>query len=295
MAADANESTLIGSENRFAPAVLVIHYVCMIAGLLLLSYAVLNSPPQAWIPCAILWLAPTVSNVAYLPMHERPTVGMVPVSIASLDIAALAVIFAQSISLVVVLLLAVVVGIAILTCAFFAWWFRRLRRAYVHAPAPKADAILIVLGGLVKDGKPCKTLALRLQTARALAVRHPNTLLVLTGGTQSGEKRSEAEVMCDYLAKHDVPVHQMLLEGQARNTRQNIEFSMALLQKKGRATQQVCVVSSDYHLYRALDEARKLGFELVPIAAPTPRAGRLQQWCREVLTIVSQRLWNREP
>ena len=295
MAANASESTLIGSEKRFAPAVLVVHYACMVAGLLLLSFAVLHSPSQAWMPCAVLWIALTVSNMAYLPMHERPTVGMAPVSVASLGPAALAALLAPNNSLVIALLLGVVVGIAVLVCVFFAWWFWRLRRTYAHAPAPKADAALIVLGSSVKDGRPRKTLMLRLDVAQALAIRHPNMLLVLTGGTQPDEQASEAEVMCAYLAERSVPVRQMLLERQARNTRQNIELSMVLLQTEGQARRQACVVSSDYHLYRALDEARRLGLELVPVAAPTPRAGRLQQWCREVLTIVSQRLWERKP
>lgn len=292
---NTSESTLIGNENRFAPAVLVVHYACMATGLLLLAYAALRTPPQVWIPCAVLWLAPTISNVAYLLMHARPTVGMVPICVASLGPVAFATLLAPNKSLAIALPLAAIVGLSVFTCLFFAWWFWRLRTAYAQAPTPKSDAALIVLGSSVKDGKPRKTLLLRLEAARSLAVRNPHTLLVLTGGTQSGERKSEAEVMRDYLAKRGVPTQQMLLEQHARNTRQNIELSMGLLQREGQTTREACVVSSDYHLYRALVEARRLGFELVPVAAITPRAGRAQQWCREVLTIVSQRLLDRKP
>ena len=74
----------------------------------------------------------------------------------------------------------------------------------------------------------------------------------------------------------------------ARNTRENIERSCELLDACAFGGQR-CVVTSDYHLLRALFEAQQVGVALVPIAAPTPPGTALQQWCREVLTILAGR------
>jgi uncharacterized SAM-binding protein YcdF (DUF218 family) len=91
--------------------------------------------------------------------------------------------------------------------------------------------------------------------------------------------------MARYLQEHGVMRKRILLEPTARNTRENIARSSELLDDRGFCGQR-CVVSSDYHLYRALRDGRSLGIDLCPVAAPTPSGSVPQQWCREVLTIL---------
>ena len=111
-------------------------------------------------------------------------------------------------------------------------------------------------------------------------------------GEEQIRKLSAAEcyvlIMACYLHELGVDDASIVRERRARNTHETIALSCELLDKLGFDGQR-CVVSSDYHLWRALRDARKLGFELTPVAAPTPRASIPQQWCREALTIMSGR------
>jgi uncharacterized SAM-binding protein YcdF (DUF218 family) len=109
-------------------------------------------------------------------------------------------------------------------------------------------------------------------------------MVVVTGGTTPDGSTTEAREMARYLRERGVRQACVLLEPTARNTRENIARSTELLDERGFSDQR-CVVSSDYHLYRALRETRRLGQELTPIAAPTPPKSAVQQWYREALTI----------
>jgi uncharacterized SAM-binding protein YcdF (DUF218 family) len=165
--------------------------------------------------------------------------------------------------------------------------FIRMRATYAHSPVIQNDAIVIVLGGALKHGKPCKTLALRLGTAARVWQDHPSATFVLTGGVPAGETLSEADAMARYMIELGVSQRNLLLETRARNTKQNLSLSLELIQSERRSGQ-LCVLSSNYHLYRAVRTGKSLGVDLVPIPAPTPRGSMLQQWCREALTIMAK-------
>lgn len=294
-------STLVGNERRFAPVVLAVHCACATAGLLALArVAVCNAlrptvPATpvlvaALLPCLFAWTLLTCSNVRYLLQHDVPTVGMIPPSVVSLGPAALPALVAQAAGVAsdeasLVALHAAALLASVATAAFMAWWFMRLRSAYSPAPPVAPDAVVFVLGGAVRDDAPGATLALRLQTAWQVWQRHPQATLVLSGGTPQGTGASEADVMARFLKEKGVPEAALLLETHALNTRENLLLSLELANEAGLGGQR-CVLSSDYHLYRACRIARQLGAEFVPIPAPTPAASLLQQWCREVITVL---------
>ncbi len=251
----AASSSLVSTELRLAPVVLGVHYGCLLVGLI----RCVARPARA-----LVWLPLSALNVAYLHEHDRPSVGMVPVSVASLGLVPAAV-----------------------TTALFGAWFVRIRSVYSMRAVHKSHAVVIVLGGAIKDGKPCRTLANRLNAAATLWHKDPSITLILTGGPVLGEGKTEAECMADWLCAKGVQQTSLVLEEQARNTRENIRNSVKLARRRG-LDGQLCVLSSDYHLYRAVAQGREAGVDLLPIPAKTPFPSRLQQWCREVLTIMAK-------
>lgn len=274
-------STLAHTEKILAPLVWLVWVVCTLAGIALLW-------PQCEPLALATWLVLTGSNVVFFVRHRRVSVGMMPPAVASLAPAAASALTTKPLAPAVrgACLCTLVVACGII--CLFAFWFARLHATYTRRSHVDDDAVIIVLGGAVVDGRPRPTLALRLDVAFELTVDHPQRTLILTGGPLANGPGTEAEAMARYLIDKGLPSQQLLLEQQARNTRENISNSCVLATRESLSGQR-CVLTSDYHLYRAVREGRAIGVELTPIPAPVPLPGRLQQWSREVLTILAAR------
>lgn len=273
-------STLASTEQRFATLTLALFAICVVVGIALFS-------AHVEVSLFVLWLALTASNALYIAQHTHPTVGMAPVSVASLAPASASALLAPHLPGPLLWLSFLVLLGSLAVICVFGFWFVRLRGAWSHRNAIGDKALVIVLGGTVVDGKPRPTLACRLDTAVQVCDEHTSAVLVLSGGPLANEAGCEAEAMERYVVAAGIPRERIIVEPRARNTRENILFSLELAGKRGLFDQR-CVLTSDYHLYRAIQEGRRLGLELTPIPAPTPLNSRLQQWCREVLTILAK-------
>ena len=282
MANSQQTSTLLASERQFRSLSLGITYGCLALSALTLVLAH-KAPPALWVPCALICMAGHLSNLNYLRTHEMPTIGLIPPALFSLLPALIALLAVRELPELVRVLVGILVLVLSVAFALFVIWFCRLRLAYRMHPTMADDAALIVLGGAIRKGRPALTLSRRLDTAARLWHDCPQRTIVVTGGPIPSGTDTEADAMARYLREQRVPASSILRERAARNTRENIEFACALLNERGH-TSQICVVSSDYHLWRALREARRVGQQLTPVAAPTPAASVPQQWSREVLT-----------
>ena len=133
---------------------------------------------------------------------------------------------------------------------------------------PKPDGTtqaIIVLGAQVK---PDGTLSLQLQYRMELALEqyraHPQVIVVC--GAQGGnEPMTEAQAMHDYLVSNGVPEGDILMDDTSFNTRQNLTNAQKLL---GDDVKKVLIVTSNYHLPRAMALARDTGFEPQGVGAP---------------------------
>lgn len=133
-------------------------------------------------------------------------------------------------------------------------------------PVEEYDAI-IVLGAQVKpDGELSLQLKWRLDAAAEAWKEHPCWIAVC-GARGSNEPVEEAYAMRDYLIAQGVAPEMILTDAESYNTRQNIDHAAALLRDKDVA--RVVVVTSDYHLPRALALAEDAGLEASGIGAPT--------------------------
>lgn len=90
------------------------------------------------------------------------------------------------------------------------------------------------------------------------------TLLVLSGGTV-GHRRPEAAVMADMAKRLGIDARCLVLEEEARNTRENARFALALLGARGVA--RVIVVSDFWHLPRACMLFRRFAPSHVSVSA----------------------------
>ena len=102
--------------------------------------------------------------------------------------------------------------------------------AEAHQPEPRPDSqAVIVLGCQVyADGSPSPQLELRLEAALETYNEHPR-LIVVCGAQGENEPAPEGEIMRDWLIARGVAAEQVIAEVRSVNTRQNLEYAMALL------------------------------------------------------------------
>ena len=158
-----------------------------------------------------------------------------------------------------ILRVAVVAG----TAAILFFFGKVMAGSLIRTAQPTEHAI--VLGMALQDGKPTKDLLYRLDTAQSWLEQNPDTLLILTGGNPGPDGRTEAAVMRDLLQERGVPEESLILEDQAKTTRDNFKHSMKLIDP----AQPVVLISSNYHMDRAVQTAEDAGFTRV-LRLPAP-------------------------
>ena len=130
--------------------------------------------------------------------------------------------------------------------------------------ADRAD-YAIVLGLALENGEPAPDLLARLDTAREYLKRYPEAHLILTGGNADESGRTEAAVMRDILTERGVPEDRLILEDQAQTTKENFRNISGIVSMEG----PVVMISSDYHMDRAVRNASESGFSHV-MRLPAP-------------------------
>ena len=155
----------------------------------------------------------------------------------------------------------------------------------------ETPAFIVVLGAQVQGDQPSLTLKKRLDLALEYLTGHPQASVVVSGGQGADEAYTEASVMAKYLTARGVDESRVLLEEQASDTRENLEFSRTLAQAHGMRTDRVLIITSDFHLCRAKYLAKKLGMEPYGLASRTsPEVLRVNYLLREVFAFVKAAL-----
>jgi uncharacterized SAM-binding protein YcdF (DUF218 family) len=143
--------------------------------------------------------------------------------------------------------------------------------------ARPAQAI-VVLGAAQYAGRPSPVLRARLDHALDLWRRRLGNLLILTGGTGTGDTTSEAAVGRTYAIRHGVPDTVILMETQGRTTSESMRAVAGMLEARGLQT--ALLVSDPFHMLRLRILARRFGF--TPYTSPTQTSpispNREQRW-----------------
>ncbi len=134
---------------------------------------------------------------------------------------------------------------------------------------PNPEATVIVLGCKVDGDRPSAILTSRLKAALSYLERHPEANCILSGGKGADEKIAEADCMYDYLLKSKIASSRLYREDRSTSTRENLQFSQEIISRH-HLNQEIAIVTSEFHQYRAGLIARKLGFNVTAVVARTP-------------------------
>ncbi|MBR5109547.1 MAG: YdcF family protein [Clostridia bacterium] len=129
------------------------------------------------------------------------------------------------------------------------------------------DYVIIHGAGLLDGQRVSKLLRDRLDKAAEVYRKDPTPpKLIPSGGRGSDEYVSEAEAMKGYLLAQGIPESDIILEGESKTTLENLEKSKKIIDgMEGR--KYTALVTSNYHVYRALRYCRKIGLKCTGIGS----------------------------
>ena len=152
------------------------------------------------------------------------------------------------------------------------------------------DYVIIHGAGLLKGRKVSKLLADRIDRAIEVYHRDPAPpMLIPSGGRGSDEDLSEAEAMEQYLLEHGIPQAHIIREDRSRTTRENLLFSKEIIDGRD-GPGLTALVTSNYHVYRALSLCREIGLDCTGIGAHVAPYYWPSAVIREFAAIMSRKL-----
>lgn len=144
--------------------------------------------------------------------------------------------------------------------------------------------VLIVLGTTVNGTEPSPMLKQRLDAALEYLNTWPDAICIVTGGKGDEENLSEAQCMFNYLTAAGIAAERITMEDRATSTVENLRNVRAMLD-----TDEVDILSSDFHLYRSGLIAKDAGYDAALIAAKTEPLSLLLPWFfREIAVLYPQ-------
>lgn len=161
----------------------------------------------------------------------------------------------------------------------------------------KADHVILLGGGISKDGVLPKSVISRVEKAAEYLNKNPDSICVVTGGTLDWLPYAEAPELKRQLTARGVSPARILVEDQAKDTIQNFQLSCKMLAEHKSITYAevlstpTLIVTSRFHLRRSQRLARRMGFTNIKgIPAACPPVYVLHNYVREICAYVKLNL-----
>lgn len=131
------------------------------------------------------------------------------------------------------------------------------------------NATVIVLGCDVDKDGVGSILKSRLDLALGYLNANPDSVCIVSGGQVDDEPESEVAVMYDYLVDAGISPERIYIEDRFTDTKENLEYSKEIIDENGLESETV-IVTSNYHVYRALKRAEESGLDAQALSCRTP-------------------------
>lgn len=161
----------------------------------------------------------------------------------------------------------------------------------------KADYVILLGGGIDKNGKLPKTVMERVKTAAEYLRENPSSICVVTGGTLKWHPYAEAPEIKNQLINFGIEKERILVEDQALDTIQNLRYSCQILAGYKKVSvdeildSSVTIVTSRFHLRRSQRLARRIGYKNIKgLAAACPAIYVPHNYVREICAYIKLNL-----
>lgn len=141
---------------------------------------------------------------------------------------------------------------------------------------------VLILGAKINGDPATPSLVLeeRLDAAVAYLNEYPKTKVIVSGGQGADESTTEAAVMEEYLVNEGIARNRIKKETKSKRTEENIKYSNEKFDLG-----KTVIVTSDYHMYRALMLAKRQGINATGLPAKSRTPAKYKGMMREVLSI----------
>lgn len=154
--------------------------------------------------------------------------------------------------------------VVLMTAIFLFFIGRIIIGCFINTEDSAKNAI--VLGLALENGKPTDDLISKLDCAEKYLQDYPDATLILSGGNSDSSGKTEAGVMRDILSERGIADEKMVEEDSSTSTKENFKNVAKLIDTK----EAVVLISSDYHMDRAVRAAKNAGFsEILRLPAPS--------------------------
>ena len=170
-----------------------------------------------------------------------------------------------------------------------------------HMQGPDGLDYILVLGAQVRpSGQPSRVLKSRLDTAAAYLEGNPETVCIVSGGQGVNEPCPEGDAMKEYLIEKGIDRRRIVTESKSSSTMENFSMSreqiiydqafrcrIFLKAREVNTDISIGIISNNFHMYRALQMACKLGFvNICGISAPSHPLYLPNNLLREILALL---------
>lgn len=136
----------------------------------------------------------------------------------------------------------------------------------IHLKKNRNADYIVVLGSGINGTRVTPLLAARIEKGIDLLSANPNAVLIMSGGRGPGEDIAESEAMAAHAVDKGVDKARIIVEAKSVSTQENLMFSRNLMEKE---RPKIVIVTTAYHVFRALLLAKQQGIKCVGFGAKT--------------------------
>lgn len=148
-------------------------------------------------------------------------------------------------------------------------------------PPQNPDAVIVLGCKVQPSGNPSLMLRQRINAAFEYLSENEEVLCIVSGGKGSDEPLSEAETMKNLLVEMGIDGNRIIIEDKSESTRQNIEYSLKLLEEQGKTVSEAAIVTDGFHQLRASLIVKESNVAPTAVSAETPLWLIAPYWVRE--------------
>jgi uncharacterized SAM-binding protein YcdF (DUF218 family) len=151
----------------------------------------------------------------------------------------------------------------------------------------KANFVIVPGCGIFPDGRLTLTLKDRLDTACGYIQQHKNTICIVSGGKGKNEPFPEAQGMKEYLVLKGISPSMIIEEPDSHDTLENMAYCSEIMDRLFPGKEKTAVVvTSGFHVFRALLLANNNGIKASGISAPIPWYLAINDYMREYIGVL---------